>query len=94
MGEGQLKLTNKELTYTGTYDGLSVTMNFDVKSVYSLVMSLVYKMDLYYKNDYYSFTLLENKELMVKWMLAAEEIHNLYDLAWQKVSDEVYDVAQ
>ena len=51
-------------------------------------------MDLYYKNDYYSFTLLENKELMVKWMLAAEEIHNLYDLAWQKVSDEVYDVAQ
>lgn len=94
MGEGKLTLTNKALVYEGSYDGQAVTMNFDVKSVYSLVMSLTYKMDLYYKNDYFSFTLKENKELMIKWMLAAEEIHNLYDLAWQKVSDEVYDVAQ
>lgn len=94
MGEGVLTLNNKELIYQGTYDGQEVTMNFDVKSVYSLVMSLIYKMDLYYKNDYYAFKLLDNKKLMIKWMLAAEEIHNLYDKAWQKVSDEVYDVAQ
>ena len=55
-------------------------------------MSLIYKMDLYYKNEYYSFKLKENKKLMTKWMLAAEEIHNLYDHAWKRVSDEVYDM--
>ena len=26
----------------------------------------------------------------MKWMIASEEIHNLHDPAWKKVSDEVY----
>ncbi len=90
VGEGELTLTNKGLTYKGTKNGENVEMFFEAKSVYSLTITLFYDLDLYYKNDYYNFKLLENPMLMTKWMLATEEIHNLYDEVWKKVSDEVY----
>jgi len=92
-GEGQLTLTNKGLTYDGTYDGEQVKMLFEPEQVYSLSMSLQYDLDLYYKNKYINFKLLEDEKKVAKWMLAAEEIHNLYDATWKKVSDEVYDYA-
>ncbi len=90
-GEGELTLTNKGLTYVGTYDGENVDMFFEPEQVYSLTMSLAYDLDLYYKNDYFNFKLLENEKQVAKWMISAEEIHNLYDTAWKEVSDEAYD---
>lgn len=94
MGEGQLTLTNKGLTYSGSYDGQEVQLFFEAKAVYSLVISLDHDFDLYYKDQYYNFKLLENENLMTKWMLSAEQIHNLYDQSWASVSEEVYNVAK
>ena len=85
-----MNLTNKGLTYEGTYDGEEVKMFFEAKSVFSLSMSLQYDLDLYYKNNYFNFKFLENEKHVAKWMISAEEIHNLYDDIWKKVSDEVY----
>ncbi len=93
-GEGNLTLTKKGLTYEGTFDGEKVNMFFEPEQVYSLTMSLKYDLDLYYKNEYFNFKLLENEKQVAKWMLAAEEIHNLYDGTWKKVSDEVYEYEQ
>ncbi len=90
-GEGILALTNKGLTYEGDYDGEKVNMFFEPKQVYSLTMSLKYDLDLYYKGKYFNFKLLENEKHVAKWMIVAEEIHNLYDDTWKKVSDDVYD---
>ncbi len=90
MGEGLLTLTNKGLIYKGTKNGEEVELFFEPKSVFSLTISLDYDLDLYYKNEYYNFKLLENEKLMTKWMLASEEIHNLYDDVWKSASDEVY----
>jgi hypothetical protein len=53
-------------------------------------MSLNHDLDLYYKGKYYNFKFLENEKHVAKWMISAEEIHNLYDTAWKEVSDEVY----
>lgn len=92
-GEGTLTLTNKGLTYQGTRDGEQVEMFFQAKQVFSLTMSLQYDLDLYYDGTYYNFKLLENEKMVTKWMLAAEEIHNLHDPVWRKVSDEVYHEA-
>ncbi len=89
-GEGTLTLTNKGLTYCGTQNGESVELFFNAKQVYSLTMSLQYDMDLYYNGTYHNFKLLENEKQVAKWMLAAEEIHNLHDPIWCKVSNEVY----
>ncbi|MBR6737358.1 MAG: hypothetical protein IKL82_03225 [Clostridia bacterium] len=90
IGEGVLTLTNKGLTYVGTRNGENVTLFFEPNSLYSLSMSLSYEFDFYYKNEYFNFKLLENEKLMAKWTIASEEIHNLYDEKWKKVSDEVY----
>ena len=90
-GEGSLTLTNKGLYYDGLADGKEVNMFFEPEQVYSLSMSLDYDLDMYYKNEYYNFKLLENQKHMVKWLLASEEIHNLYDATWKEVSDEVYN---
>lgn len=90
-GEGVLTLTNKGLTYQGEYDGEKVDMFFEPGQVYSLSMSLNYDLDMYYKNDYFNFKLLQDEKQVAKWMICAEEIHNLYDDAWKKVSEEVYE---
>ncbi len=89
-GEGTLTLTNKGLTYRGTRDGELVELFFHAKQVFSLTMSLQYDLDLYYDGTYYNFKLLENEKQVAKWMLAAEEIHNLHDPVWRRASDEVY----
>ena len=93
-GEGTLTLTNQGLTYRGTCDGEQRELFFHPKQVFSLSMSLTYDMDLYYDGKHYNFKLLENQKLMAKWMLAAEEIHNLSDPSWQQASKEVYDETQ
>lgn len=89
-GEGELTLTNKGLYYNGIYDGKDVSMFFEPEQVYSLTMSLNYDLDLYYKNEYFNFKLLHEEKHVAKWMIAAEEIHNLYDTTWKEVSQEVY----
>ncbi|MBQ7339551.1 MAG: hypothetical protein IJW43_01715 [Clostridia bacterium] len=91
IGGGELTLTNKGLRYLGTKHGEDVDIFLDAKSLYSLSISLDYDFDLYYKNEYFNFKLLENYKLMTKWMLATEEIHNLYDQDWNKASREVYN---
>ena len=89
-GEGVLTLTNKGLSYVGKYNEEDVNMFFEPEQVYSLTMSLKYDLDLYYKNEYYNFKLLEDEKQVAKWMISAEEIHILYDSTWKKVSEEVY----
>lgn len=93
-GEGVLTLTNKGLTYDGVYDGERVNMFFEPEHVYSLTMSLQYDLDLYYKSQYFNFKLLQDEKQVVKWMISAEEIHNLHDVDWNKVSAEVYEYEQ
>jgi hypothetical protein len=83
-------MNNKGLTYKGSYFGQEVTLEFDANFVYSLTMSLQYDLDLYYKGEYFNFKLLENEKQVAKWMVAAEEIHLLYDKDWKRVSEEVY----
>lgn len=93
-GEGTLTLTREGLIYRGTCDGEECERIMHPKQVFSLSISLDYDLDLYYDGKYYNFKLLENQKQMTKWMLAAEEIHNLQDPVWQKASREVYDEDQ
>lgn len=93
-GDGILTLTKKGLTYKGTYDNEEVNLFFEPEQVYSLTMSLNYELDLYYKNTYINFKLLQDEKMVAKWMISAEEIHNLYDSKWEKASSEVYEYAQ
>ena len=90
IGEGLLTLTNKGLQYKGVKNGEEVDVFFEANQVYSLSISLAYELDMYYKNEYYCFKPLNDDKQVVKWMLASEEIHNMYDEKWRKASEEVY----
>jgi DNA-directed RNA polymerase subunit RPC12/RpoP len=90
LGDGEIKLTREGLYYNGTKNGENVSLFFEAKSVYSLSISLDYELDFYYKHDYYCFKPTKDKKQVVKWMLASEEIHNLYDESWAKARREVY----
>ncbi len=91
IGEGVLTLTNKGLHYEGSQLGESVDLFFEAEAVYSLIFDLNGGLALYYKNKFYNFTLLDKPLEAVKWMIASEEIHNLYDDAWKTASEQVYD---
>ena len=91
VGQGELTLTNKGLYYTGTKLGESVDKFFEAGAVYSLIFDLEGGLVLYYKNEFYNFKLLENPLEAVKWMVCAEEIHNLYDEGWKTASELVYE---
>ena len=90
IGEGVLTLTNKGLVYEGSKNGEIVKELFEPQSVYSLTISLDMDLDLYYKNSYMNFEFI-NDITVTKWMLASEEIHNLYDKEWEQASRDVYD---
>lgn len=92
-GEGILTINNQGVIYKGTRDGEDVCLVFNAKNVYSLTFSLSQDLDLYYLNKYYNFNFLEDGKRVVKWMLAAEEIHNMYDVDWKTASEQVYDYA-
>lgn len=93
-GEGVLTITNRGLVYRGTKGEEQVELQFAAKNVYSLSISLAYDFDMYCQGRYYNFKILENEKHMTKWMIAAEEIHNLYDPAWKEASEQVYEYAK
>ena len=48
-------------------------------------------MEFYHKNEYYMLIPDENKQSLIEWTLASEEIHNLYDEKWRLACADVYE---
>lgn len=91
LSVGAATLTNRGLSFTGTLDGESVAFEFDAKYVYSLTFSTKGFLEFYHKNDYYMLVPNDKEQCLIKWTLASEEIHNLYDEKWKKACADVYD---
>ena len=72
-------------------DGQTVDFQFDAKFVYSLTFSTQGFLEFYHNNDYYILIPNEKDKCLIKWTLAAEEIHNLYDEKWKLACADVYD---
>lgn len=91
LSVGKVTLTNTGLVFTGTLDEKSVNFDFDAKSIYSLTFSTQGFLEFYHNNDYF-IIIPETKDLcLIKWTLAAEEIHNLYDEKWRSACADAYD---
>ena len=89
LSSGKVVMNNKGIKYYPTDDEKNPVI-FDAKGVYSLTLSTRGYLEFYYYNDYYIFKPNNPTNELVKWMLAAEEIHIMYDDAWEKVSQDVY----
>ena len=90
LSVGQAKLTNRGLSFQGVLNGQSVDYEFEAKSVYSLTFTTKGYLEFYYKNDYFMLIPEDAGQCLIKWTLASEEIHNLYDEKWKLACADVY----
>ena len=74
---GKAKLTNKGLFFEGMLEGQRVDFDFPAKSIYSLTCSTKGYLEFYHNNDYFMLIPNDEKNSLIKWTLASEEIHNL-----------------
>lgn len=88
---GKAKLTKLGLNFIGELDGEIVNYDFSAKLIYSLTFSTKGFLEFYYKDEYYILMPKNYDKCLIKWTLACEEIHNLYDEKWKKVCTDVYN---
>lgn len=88
---GTVTLTNEGLFFKGSLKGKDVDFTFKAKSIYSLTLSTKGYLEFYSNNDYYMIIPDDTKQCLIKWTLASEEIHNLYDEKWRSACADVYD---
>ena len=88
---GNACITNKGLSFTGSLDGEAVNFDFPAISIYSMTFSTKGFLEFYHNNDYYMLIPDETDRCLIKWTLAAEEIHNLYDQKWRSACADAYE---
>lgn len=91
LSVGSVKLTNQGLFFTGMLNGESVDFDFNANSIYSLTFSTKGFLEFYHNNDYFMIVPDDTEQCLIKWTLASEEIHNLYDIKWADACKDVYD---
>lgn len=91
LSVGKVKLTNQGLSFEGAMNGQAADFFFEAKSIYSLTFSTKGFLEFYHNNDYFMIIPNEEDHCLIKWTLAAEEIHNLYDARWRSACEDVYD---
>lgn len=88
---GNVILNNKGLVFNGTLNGKEVDFNFHAKSVYSLTLSTKGYLEFYSDGEYFMIIPDDTNQSLIKWTLASEEIHNLYDSKWRSACADVYN---
>ncbi len=92
LAEGTARLTNRGLSFSGMLGGENVSFDFSAKSLYSLTFSTKGFLEFYSNNDYFMLVPDNKDSCLIKWTLAAEEIHNLYDEKWRSACADVYGI--
>lgn len=91
LSVGTLRLNKEGLFFDGALNGEAVDFCFDARSVYSLTCSTKGYLEFYHNNDYFMIVPEKNEGGLIKWTLASEEIHNLYDERWRAACEDVYE---
>lgn len=94
LSRGKATLTNRSLSFSGELDGKEVNYDFPANSIYSITFSTKGFLEFYHNNDYLMIIPDGEEKNLIKWTLAAEEIHNLYDEKWKSASADVYDYSK
>jgi 1-acyl-sn-glycerol-3-phosphate acyltransferase len=94
LSVGKLTLDKEGLSFLGTLNQNRVDFDFKANSIYSLTCSTKGFLEFYHNNDYFMFIPDNADKCLIKWTLAAEEIHNLYDEKWRSACADVYDYSK
>ena len=88
---GTATLNKQGLFFEGLLNGEEINFDFNAKSLYSLTLSTKGYLEFYYNNDYFLLIPGNPNQCLIKWTLASEEIHNLYDEKWKSACADVYE---
>ena len=88
---GTATLNKQGLVFEGLLNGEEIKFDFNAKSLYSLTLSTKGYLEFYYNNDYFLLIPDNPNQCLIKWTLASEEIHNLYDEKWKSACADVYE---
>lgn len=91
LSVGTATLTKEGLSFKGVLNNQTVDYEFSPKSLYSLTLSTKGYLEFYYNNEYFLLIPDNPNQCLIKWTLASEEIHNLYDEKWRTVCEDVYE---
>lgn len=94
LSVGNLTLDKQGLSFSGLLDEKNVDYYFKANSIYSLTFSTKGFLEFYHNNDYFMMIPDDNDQSLIKWTLASEEIHNLYDEKWMSACADVYDYSK
>lgn len=94
ISEGTVTLTNRGLSFAGEWNGARADFFFEAKTIYSLTFSTKGFLEFYHNNDYFMIVPDKSNQCLIKWTLAAEEIHNLYDERWRAACEDVYEYSK
>ena len=94
LSVGTLRLTNRGLSFSGTLYGKKVDFDFPANSIYSLTFATKGFLEFYHNNDYFIIIPDDKDQCLIKWTLASEEIHNLYDENWRSACADAYDYSK
>lgn len=90
LTKGKITLNNKGLFIQGCNEEYK-NYSFEAKTIYSLTLSTRGYLEFYSNNDYFMIIPDELNQCLIKWTLASEEIHNLYDQKWESACADVYN---
>lgn len=90
LSVGTARLTKDGLYFTSKQGENEDKLKFPANSLYSLTFSPGGFLEFYYKDGYFMILPDDKEKCLVKWTLAAEEIHNLYDDKWRAASADAY----
>lgn len=94
LSVGKVTLNNRGLYFDGELDGQKADFHFDAKSIYSITFSTKGFLEFYHNNDYFMIIPEDKNQCLIKWTLAAEEIHNLCDERWRAACEDVYEYSK
>lgn len=90
IGCGTVTISREGIRYTGTKNGETVDILYELKHIPSFTFMPQKDNDFYYGGEYLLFRPKKDKARVVKYMMYVEELHNLGDPHWDKVSRDVY----
>jgi hypothetical protein len=91
LSVGRATLTRDGFTFKGELDGEPVSFDFEAGGLFSMTCSTKGYLEFYHNNDYFMLIPENNAGSLIKWTLATEEIHNLYDDRWRAACADVYE---
>ena len=88
VGEGELILNRKGLTYKGSKDGMPFSFTIDIKNLPSYGMCTdMSRFYTFYDDEFYEF--YPSRESVGKWFLCTEELHRLSGGKWKNYKKEM-----